>query len=151
MNNNYWSSKENKPVVFSKLQPSPAKGYVSPEIKKIATKINCEDEDFIPRYNSKNNYADLLINLKNNSEDSFKDLKLTYGSLETVDCGIEIEIPSGYKIRAESSVPGIFLTLQESKRIKVNLVSFCKEEVILHHKQVIGKLWIEPIYFFEWI
>ena len=144
MNHNYWSSDKNKVKVFSKLQPSPAKGYVNPEIKKISTKITCEDEDFIPKYSSKNNHADLLANLKS-------ELVLTSGSLESVDCGIEIETPPGYKLCVESSVVGVFLTLQDYKKIKVNLINLTKEEIILQHKQTIGKIWIEPVYFFDWI
>jgi hypothetical protein len=144
MKNEYWSNEnKNKIYVSSKLPPNSAVGYVKPELKKVATKIKADNNEFIPTYSSKNE-ADLFINLPSET------LLMTTGSSEVIDCGFELEIPNGYKLCVSSQICGLFLNLIDSKRIKVNASNFGKK-LILKHKQVIGKIWIEPVYFFDWI
>lgn len=143
MKNENWSTKEQKIFVSSRLPQSPATGYVKPELKKVAVKIKPDSEDFVPKYSDKN-VADLVANL------NFENLELTSGSHEIIDCGIELEIPAGYKCCVSSCIQGLFLNLIEGSRIKVVALN-CGKKLILKNKQVIGKIWIEPVYFFEWI
>lgn len=139
----YWSSNESLVRVSSKLPSTPAMGYIKPDLRKVAVEILSDEEDFIPKY-SDNNTADLFASLKNG------DLRLATGSSDLVDCGFSIEIPAGYRICVESCISNVFLNLIESNRIKVNIFNFGKE-LILQNKKKIGKIWIEPVYFFEWI
>lgn len=143
MKNDKWSTKKSQIQVFSKLPPNPAVGYVKPEIKKVAVKIKADSEDFIPVYSDKN-VADLFVNLSSES------LEMTTGSSEEVDCGFELEMPNGYKLCISSCVPGLFLNLFDSNRVRLNILNFGKK-TILKNKQLIGKIWIEPVYFFDWI
>ena len=137
-----WSSKKPKVFVSPRLPKSPAEGYEKPEINKVAVRISSDEDDFIPAYTDFN-CADLIANLPNN-------LFLSHGSCEIIDCGFSLEIPSGYKVCASSSISNIFLNIVDSNRIKVNVLNLGKE-LILQHKQKIGKIWIEPVYFFDWI
>lgn len=143
MKNEKWATEPNRIHVSSKLPNSPATGYLRPDIKKIAVTIKTDDDDFIPQYNLDKNKADLLANLSST-------LQMPTGSCEIIDCGITIEVPIGYKICVSSDIPSLFLNLVDSNRIKVNVLNSGKK-LILKHKQVIGKIWIEPVYFFEWI
>jgi len=139
-----WSLKESKFFVSSRLPNSPAVGYTKPDFKKIAVNILSDDEDFVPSYEDCQYAATLIANIPN------KKLVLSKNSQAVIDCGFSLEIPSGYKICASSCLSNIYLNLIDSNRIKANILNL-GEELILHHKQKIGKIWIEPIYFFEWI
>jgi len=143
MKNEYWATKSSSIQVSSKLPASPATGYSRPEINKVAVSIDFDDEDFVPIY-SEGSSADVLANLPSG------DLVLPHGGSEIVDCGISLKMPAGYKVCASSSIPGVFLSLMDAKRIKLNAFN-AGEKVILRHKQKIAKIWIEPVYFFEWI
>ena len=142
MKNEYWSTKTSA-YVSSRLPPSPAIGYSRPEINNVAVSIDFDDEDFVPIY-SEGSCADILANLPSG------DLFLPHGGSEVVDCGVSIEIPAGYRMCVSSSTPGVFFTLVESKRLKINAFN-AGVEATLCHKQKIGKIWIEPVYFFDWI
>jgi hypothetical protein len=143
MKNEYWSTKGSAAHVSSKLPASPASGYSRPEINKVAVSIDFDDEDFVPNY-SEGSSADLLANLPSG------DLALPPGGSEVVDCGVSLKIPAGYRICVSSSIPGVFFNLIDSKRLKLNVFN-AGEKAILRHKQNIAKIWIEPVYFFEWI
>lgn len=138
-----WSIKDSKIFVSSKLPKSPALGYVKPEIKKVAIKISSDHEDFIPTYSEDKNAADLFLNTP-------KELIFPKGSQEIIDCGFSLEVPAGYKVCVSSVISSVFITLIDSSRIKVNAINF-GEEIILQYKQKIGKIWVEPVYFFDWI
>lgn len=138
-----WTTIDTKAFVSSKLPKSPATDYVRPEIKKIATIISSDHEDFTPVYSEDKNEADLFSNIP-------KGLVFSKGAQHVIDCGFSLEVPHGYKICVSSTISGLFLNLIDSNRIRVNVINF-GEEVMLQHKQKIGKIWIEPVYFFEWI
>ena len=144
MKNDNWSSSDSRIKVSSKLPPNPALNYCRPDIKKVAVKIDCDDEDFMPTYLSDTNSADLFANLPSSP------LVMTNGSCSTIDCGITLDIPSGYKCSVSSEISGVFLDLIGTNRIKVNATNLGKE-IILHHKQKIARIWVEPVYIFEWI
>lgn len=139
-----WSSTEPRVYVSSRLPKSPAIGYHEPDLKIISVHISADEEEFIPVYSEDKTCADLLVNLPN------RDLILPFGSSEIVDCGFNVEVPPGYRICVSSFISNIFLNLIDSTRIKVNVLNLGKE-LILQHKQKIGKIWIEPVYFFDWI
>lgn len=143
----HWSTDDKtRPIVKSKLPNSPATGYVRPEILKIAVEIKADSDDFIPQYDHGCNEANLIANIPfGNGE-----IVLKEDNSEIIDCGFQIKLPVGYRCKISSSIPGIFLELVNSNRLKVNAFNF-SEKVVLHHLQKIGTIWIEPIYLFDWI
>lgn len=136
-----WSS--SGVFVSPKLPKNPAVGYSTPDLRRVAVEIKAEDDDFLPFYESGANEANLMANIPSGQ------LKLPKGSCLVIDCGISLDIPSGYKC-VVSGRPGLFLYLLDDKRIKVYATNL-DENLILFHKQVIGKIWVEPVYFFEWL
>ena len=141
---NKWSSKDNRVYASPTLPRSPATGYNKPDLKKIAVSISSDEIDFVPSYPAGSNEADLLANIPSGT------LLFSKGGCNVVDCGFSLEVPVGYRVRVSSLLDNLFLNLLEASRIKVNAINL-GEELILHHKQKIGKIWIEPVYFFEWI
>ena len=135
--------KKPKTHVYSKLPPNPVSTYNAPDLKKIAVNIDSDEDYFIPRYDADDSTADLFLN-------SSEKIVLSNGSSTIIDCGFSLKIPMGYRICIESCISGVFLNLTDSNRVKVNVFNFGKE-ITLQHKQKIGKIWIEPVYFFDWI
>lgn len=144
MKNENWSASKSKIYVSSKLPNSPASGYSKPDIRKVAVDIESDDDDFVPRYSLGGTAAGLLANIPSGS------LKLTTGSTAVLDCGISLAMPPGYKCRVSSNISGLFFTILDSNRIRLNIINV-GEDLILSHKQLVGKIWVEPVYFFDWI
>jgi len=142
--NDYWAS-ESRVKVSSKLPKSPAAGYLAPDIKKVAVQIESDEDDFMPRYSLEDaGRADLVVNIPSG------EILFSEGGSDILDCGFSLEIPAGYRLCVSSSVHGFFMELVDSKRIKIKAFN-SGEECTLRHKQKVAKMWIEPIYFFEWI
>lgn len=139
-----WSYNVAKVQVSSKLPSSPAVGYSRPEIRSVATDIECDDDDFMPLYSCDPNCASLRINIPEG------EVALTHGALYEADCGVSINIPAGYKCVISSLIPGLIMNLSDSKRIRIEILN-TSEKMILKNKQNIAKIWIEPVYFFDWI
>lgn len=144
---NYWSEK-NKVNVSCKLPSCSAKDYFVPSVTKILTKINPDNEDFIPKYNDSYS-ADLIANLPNN-------LVLASNSSGTIDCGFSIEKPIGYKIKIVTNISlaqkGLYLQnkIVESGRLELIAFNNGKDSITIEHKQTVGQIYIEPIYLFDW-
>lgn len=143
MRNDNWATASDKVHVSSKLPHCPATDFVVANIKKIPTDIKADDEDFIPEYSPGENFARLLANLPDG------ELSLASGSCEILDCGFCMKLQPGYKAVVSSDIPNLFLNLSESSRFKVTVFNAGKKTV-LRHKQIIGKIWVEPVYLFEW-
>lgn len=143
MKNDNWSVSESRVKVSSRLPPCPATSFTAPEIKSVAIEIDADDHDFIPTYPSGENAADLLANIPNG------EVSLSSGSSEIVDCGFSMKIPAGYKCSVSSVIPNLFMNFLDSDRVEVRAFN-AGDETVLHHKQIIGKIWVEPVYLFEW-
>lgn len=142
--NDYWST-ESRVKVSSKLPRSPATGYLSPDIKKVSVQIESDEDDFMPRYSLEDSgRADLVANIPSG------EILFSEGGSDILDCGLSLEVPAGYRLCVSSSVHGFFMELVDSKRIKIKVFN-SGGECALRHKQKVAKIWIEPIYFFEWI
>lgn len=147
---NYWIEDKKNNNVNSKLPNCVAKDYYTPSITKIATKIHPDNADFIPSYSKGSSSADIRANI---SEGKIYLYKNAYA---VIDCGFSLEIPPGYKMSAHTDCDilkrGIFLRdiINEDKRIKVLLINNGDSVFIINHKDIIGKISIEPAYYFEW-
>lgn len=144
MRNENWSTSKSKIYVSSRLPPNPASGYAKPDIRKVAVEVECDDDDFVPAYDPGCDYANLIANIPSGS------VRIAGGGTVVVDCGISLDMPAGYRCRVSGSTPGLFLELVDAKRIKVHAFN-AGDEVILQDRQIIGKIWVEPVYIFEWI
>jgi dUTPase len=150
-------SKSSKVEVFAKPAPSSAKDYHLPYFNKISTKIDPDSNEFIPSYDSNSSEADLFANLDSKEK--------IIGSLSSlvIDCGFNVEIPSGYKIKIASNeflkncgiLADQFLDEScynnSSIRIKVFLTNISKDPVTIKKNSKIARISIEPIYIFEWL
>lgn len=151
-----WSEKKNKNI-SPLLPPSPANNYFKPNIIKIATNIKADSEDFIPKYQTDGSVcADLLANL--NEEES---LVIASNECVLIDCGFSMEIPNGYKacIAARSGWASKGLIVNNGPgqidsdyrgRIKICVTNISDNLLVVKHKERIGQIWIEPVYFFDW-
>lgn len=139
--NNGWSEKNNIHPSVVPLPPSNvAKNYFQPNIKQVGVKISADEPDFIPQHENGSDFAFVFANIPS-------DILLSENSYFTMDFGFDLEIPSGYRCRAESLIPSIFVSSLDSKRFKLNLFNAGKKTV-LFHKQKVAKIWIEPVYLF---
>lgn len=144
MRSDNWKIEKPNMKISAKLPASPAKDYVRPEIRKVAVEIVSDEEEFIPAYAHGCNSAYLLANL------TVGELDLISGSSTLIDCGFSLKVPPGYRVEIASSISGLFLSRCDSERMKVNAINV-GENLTLHHKQEIARIWIEPVYIFEWV
>lgn len=141
MKNCSWSSEDPRVFVSSRLPKSPATDYVSPEVNRVAASIKCEDDFFAPKSSCDDGKAEIFANIDSGG------VELGHGSSAVIDCGFEMELPPGYRISVSSSIDSLFLSLADSKRIKVSVFN-AGDQYVLQDRQAIGKIWIEPVYFF---
>lgn len=150
MHENYWKE-DKKVIVESKLPNCSADKYFCPEINKIKTEIFCDDSYFLPNYSGSHG-ANIYANL---TEDFVK--INNFGTI-LIDCGFSIKIPAGYKVcsslNEHLSSKGLFINdnckSNEKSKFKINLINLGESQVTIHHKENLGILWIEPIYYFDW-
>lgn len=140
MKNCNWSSDDPKIFVSSRLPKSPATDYVRPEINKVAIDISAEDNFFVPKCSSSDGKAEIFANIP-------KSIELEHGTMMVIDCGFDATLPAGYRISVCGISKGLFVSLADSKRIKVSVFN-SGEKHVLHDREPIGKIWIEPVYFF---
>lgn len=147
---NYWTDNKKRNNVNSKLPNCAAKNYFVPTFNKILTEIKPDDEDFVPIYCDNNSKADIKANLP---EDQ---ITLYAGGHAVIDCGFYVEVPSGYKLsvctKSNYLHKGIFIKdiINDNGRIKVLIINNNEKTITIKHKDIIGEISIEPVYFFEW-
>jgi len=145
---NYWSDEKEKIDVSCKLPSCLAKDYFVPSINKILTKIKPDHQDFVPKY-SDSSCADIVANTP-------EGLVLAQKTSALIDCGFFIEKPIGYKIRIITNInlaqKGFYLEdhCVETGRVEITAFNNGQESIFINHKQVIGQMYIEPVYLFEW-
>lgn len=154
--NNYWSEKKESIRVNCKLPDCSASKYYKPEINSVFTKIESDDIYFIPKYeNSTSSCADIFANIPDKSCSAVAQF-----SHCLIDCGFSIKISSGYKICFELDplwsnkglmlVGSSYIDPDILQRLKLNVLNLGQNQIIINNKDKIGKIWIEPIYFFDW-
>lgn len=152
---NYWSETK-KNLANAQLPQSPADNYFKPNLIKIVTKIKADEEDFIPKYQTKDSVcADLRANLDKDT------LEIASGGSCLIDCGFSMELPSGYKAciasRSGWASKGLIVNNAPGQidsdyrgRIKICVTNISQNTLIISNKDRIGQIWIEPVYFFDW-
>lgn len=141
MSRDIWKDKRSV-VASPRLSRSPAKSYYAPELKNLDVKIEFVDPFFEPRPQAQDGKAAVFANLTNES------CIIPKGGQLILDCGFSLVPPAGYRVSFSCCVLGIISDRMESERFKVNLMNL-GEETILNNKQQVGKMWLEPIYFFS--
>jgi hypothetical protein len=139
-----WRRETPLPRANPKLPDSPAKGYSRPEISKVAVAIESDEADFMPTPCDSEGSSGIIANIPGGS------IVMPEGGTAVVDCGFALEVPRGYRCRVASAIKGVFLEVVDSKRFKVNAINL-GPETILRDRESIGRIWIEPVHFFEWI
>jgi hypothetical protein len=137
-----WASPE-KAKVVAKLPQTPAKGYFNPEIKSVSVELKADEDCFTPVYDKRGHSAKVFANI----QDGF--LPLPGGSTEKIDCGISLKFPISYKLGVVSEIPGLFLTIDNGERLVLTAFN-AGDDLTLSHKQIVGSIFIEPVYLFEW-
>ena len=146
MTNERWGSERKHPpaAVSPRLPHSPAMDYFCPSLKHVGVEIVADEGDFVPSCYEGLPAADIFGNIPSG------ELFLSRNSSVTLDCGFSLKVPAGYRCRAESLSPSVFMSIVDSSRFKLELFN-AGEGVRLINKQKIAKIWIEPVYFFELI
>lgn len=144
MRDDNWRLESPLPRAVPKLPGCSAKGYSSPEVKTVAVSIESDEEEFMPRPCGSDGGCAIRSNIPSGS------LVMSEGATAVIDCGFSMALPQGYRCRMSSSISGLALESVDSKRFKVNAINL-GGETILHDRDTIGRIWVEPVYFFEWI
>lgn len=135
---------KNKAASIRPLLPrSPAVEYSSPTLHQVAVEVASDEKYFLPSCEGASCISEVCANIPSN-------LVLSQNSSCVVDCGFSMKLPAGYKCRAESLNPSLFVSIVECPRFKLNVFNV-GETVRLIDRQKIAKIWIEPVYLFEWI
>jgi hypothetical protein len=136
---------KNQSVRINPLLPhNHASDYFNPKINQVAVEVTWDDRDFMPSCEGTSCVSEVSANIPSS------ELFLVHNSSCVIDCGFTINLPAGYKCRAESLNPSLFIQIVECPRFKLNVFN-AGEAVRLIDRQKIAKIWIEPIYLFEWI
>lgn len=143
MRDDGWGRESPLPRVRPKASRSPATEYTRPRIERVALALRSDSDEFRPAACDSEGRSTFVANIPNG------ELRMPEMGSAVVDCGFGIEVPMGYRAMASSIVPGVVLEIVESKRFKVSVVNL-RGETILRHGEPIGRLWVEPIYFFDW-
>jgi dUTPase len=117
--------------------------YYCPAIKKIAVALKADDESFVPVYQ-----PDGSAIVKSNSNAKLPN----FGEID-VDCGMELEIPPGYRLIADIVKTGVFLLAFpkiEKRRLIVTLVNVGKDIVEIKKGDPFVKISVSPIYSIKW-
>lgn len=156
---------KNKPRVKAEASPvaSEVKNWDCPDVKSICTKIDADDDCFMPsHYKSSNgsHMAGLFANLSEKEEDytGEKYTRIPNRGFVQIDCGFSLDVSSGYKVRfsvnEELSGKGLFLVSPNQMtegRVVLTLMNLGKEFMMIKNKDPIAIMWVEPVYSFEWV
>lgn len=144
MREDNWKSDPPIPRAVPRSLTTPAKDYSRPSVVKVAVAIKGDSEEFLPTACDASGACEIIANIPSG------ETRMTEGSMAVIDCGFSIETPPGYRCSVSSLVPGLILEIVDAQRFKVNAINL-GQTTILKDRDVIGKIWIEPVHFFEWV
>lgn len=144
MRDDGWEVKRHFPKAIPKFPATPAKNYSRPEICRVSVILEADEPSFAPSSTSDDGSATVFANLPSGG------LALPHGGSAVVDCGFSVTLPAGYRTRVTSAVAGLSVDVVDSKRFKLSVTNL-GEETTLKDRGAIAMLWVEPVYFFDWI
>jgi dUTPase len=152
-------TKKPKVKVKGKMTPvvnkSLAAEYSVPNILNIATNISVEEDIFVPVYKD-SNMADVRVVVPALNHQGVQAVRLNHRTVQVLDCGFNIKVPEGFRVKAEAKKAwanrGLFVShcYVENDRLKLMITNIGQETpLVVSHKESIAQIWLEPIYFFE--
>lgn len=139
-----WAMDHPKPRASAKIPHSPAKSYNKPDIFKVAVELDADEPAFSPSEAASDGSVRVCANIPSSR------LSLPQGGSAIIDCGFSMNLPPGYRSRVSSCHPSLLAELVDSKRFKLSILNL-GEDTILIDREPIARLWVEPVYFLEWI
>lgn len=146
-----------KPRVKATKSPekSPATDYFQPNIFRVATSVDPDIPEFKPLSQEGGKYCEVFLNTLARS---MNQVQLNHRTTEVLDFGCKIDLPPGYKISGnvhpKYSALGLVccsVYLDDEKRLKFVVTNSGKQTpIILTEKEAVGRIWIEPVYYFDW-
>ena len=144
MRDDKWKSDPPIPRAVPKASLTPARNYAQPQILKVAVSLKSDSQEFAPSSCDPSGACEIVANIPSG------EIRMEEGSTTVVDCGFSMETPPGYRCSVSSLIQGVILELIDAQRFKVSAINL-GQRTILRDKDVIGKVWLEPVHFFEWI
>ena len=137
-------------------EQSPAADYVQPNIFRVSTSVVPDIAEFKPLSQDGGRYCDVFLNTLARS---MNQIQLNHRSTEVLDFGCKITLPPGYKLNgnvhpkyAALGLVCCSVYLDDEKRLKFVVTNSGKQTpIILVEKEPVGRIWIEPVYYFDWI
>lgn len=130
--------------------------------RHVPTKIVADDPRFIPMYKSQGAAAvDLIANVTD-SWNGEAIVRLTPGTVATIDCGFSMQLPPGYEaqIRPRSGLAEDGITVVNSPgtidddyrgRVKVILQNNHRTQItLIKHGERFAQMVIKPVWYFQW-
>jgi dUTPase len=147
--------KKPKGKVSAVAKKSLAEKYTTPNIFTIATEVSAEETLFLPVYKDKN-MADVRVVVPSLNHQGIQAVRLNHRTVQILDCGFNIKLPEGFKVRVEAKRAwanrGLLISHSfiEDNRLKLMITNIGQETpLVISHKESIAQIWIEPVYFFE--
>lgn len=124
----------------------------------VKTELQADEEIFIPKYPENSSCAELRANIPLDTNTNQRKILMPHRATLMVDCGVNIKVPSGYKAVItsveEQASKGLIITnapiVVEDGRISVMVSNIGKQIIAIEHGNVIAKMYLEPIYMFDW-
>ncbi len=138
-----------KGSIISKLPECPAKDYDTPSLNKVVTKLKVSDPKYHPQYVGES--VMLYAKLPNGR------LSMSHRSLVTVDCGFEMDLPSGYRVDVTICprlggkgmiVPSSSL---DGKEVSVTVLNCGREIVVINDGDCFAQMTLRRVCLFDWI
>jgi len=138
-----WSREHPGARVVPKMASTPARDYSNPSISRVPVVVEADHADFSPPSCDRDGFSRVLANIPSGG------LFIPKGGMATIDCGFTMKLPPGYRCGVTSDVHGLLVDIVDSKKFKVNVVNV-GDDTTVKDRDVVGRLWVEPIYLFEW-
>ena len=129
------------------IKPPPAREYCTPQLNNIATKLKVDSPIYQPE--KVGNCLALHASVP-------QAIRFAYRTTMKVDCGIDLEIPQGFVLKAVANdyfiSKGLLISPApvKSGRIVLTVVNIGKEIITINPQEVFALLYAEPAYFFDW-
>lgn len=143
MRDDGWMRENPVPRAKPKAVRTPAKGYARPEVLKVALELDSDSDEFRPSPCDQEGSSGIVANIPDG------ETVIPHGGAAVVDCGFGVKLPAGYRCRVKGYASSLVFEVVGLNRFKVHATNL-GEETILRHGEPIGRLWIEPVHFFEW-